>query len=442
MSFFPSALLRWDAVASATTGGFAMPETETRAITTWAAGFAVQAADDAEVNAFAGLIDDGILAQIPELAEDPMIVHDLHESTRHHIIAFLAALGLPEHQLSLPRQAEDLVRTLARRGKDLPVLLKIYREAHSGVLAYFSQAVDQLDDTAPPREDVLKFLWLRSDQWIDDSVERLIETFYDEREQLHDGALARRAAMVDALLDGSTVDVDEATEVLAHPMRRWQTGFVLWADQADRVTSDFLQSSAAELATVLRGSKALTHVAGSRELWCWVATLEPPQENAMAMLEPALRGRDVRVAMGFPAQGIEGFRSSHTEARAAQRLSLLARHRQPVVAYRDVEMLALALENDALLRRMVEREAGPLYLDASAEKSLAPVRSTVLTFLTNRMNVEATADQLFVHKNTVRYRLSRAEELLGRPLALRPAQLELALRYLAWFGAPAEVAAR
>ena len=217
---------------------------------------------------------------------------------------------------------------------------------------------------------------------------------------------------------------------------------MIWADEADRVTSDFLQSTATELATVLRGSKALTHVAGSRDLWCWVATADSPQEAALAMLEPALRGRDVRVAMGFPGRGIEGFRSSHPEAQAAQRLSLVAKHRQPVVAYRDVEMLSLALENDDLLRRMVEREVGPLYADPSAERNLAPVRETVLTYLTNRMNVEATADQLFVHKNTVRYRLARAEELLGRQLSQRPAQLELALRYLAWFGRPDEVAGR
>jgi hypothetical protein len=162
MSIFPSVTRWWDAVPG-TTGEVSMQDTGTRAIHTWAAGFAAQAANDAEVAAFVDLVDRGILDAIPELADDPMIVHDLHESTRHHILAFMAALGRPEHELRIPVQAEDLVRTLARRGKDLPVLLKIYREAHSGVFAYFSQTVDQLDETAPPREEVLKFLWPRTD---------------------------------------------------------------------------------------------------------------------------------------------------------------------------------------------------------------------------------------------------------------------------------------
>ncbi|WP_235737376.1 helix-turn-helix domain-containing protein [Nocardioides alcanivorans] len=82
---------------------------------------------------------------------------------------------------------------------------------------------------------------------------------------------------------------------------------------------------------------------------------------------------------------------------------------------------------------MVRREIGPLMGD---DKFLTQLRETVLAHLTNRMNVEAAAAQLFVHKNTVRYRLARAEELLGHPLADRAATLELALRHVSLFGSP------
>ncbi|MGW8683931.1 helix-turn-helix domain-containing protein [Streptomyces sp. NPDC055817] len=50
--------------------------------------------------------------------------------------------------------------------------------------------------------------------------------------------------------------------------------------------------------------------------------------------------------------------------------------------------------------------------------------------------MEATAEQLFVHKNTVRYRLTRAEKILGHPLTDHTAKVELALRYIALFGPP------
>lgn len=409
-----------------------MSDADARAMMEWAAAFAALGSADGEGDAFVAVVDGEILRQIPELATDAVLVAGLHASTLSHWMSFLSVLSQPEHQLKLPTQAEEFARTLALRGKDLAVLLKVYRAAHQGVFEYFTSAVDALDDSAPPRDEVLKFLWRRADLWIDDSIEQLIEVFYDERERIHDSALARRATMIDALLDGSATDVEDATRVLAHPLRHWQTGFVIWSDEADLVTSDFLQATAVELGEALRGSRPLTLVAGSRDLWCWVATEEPPpQDNVVEVLEPTLVGRGVHVAVGLPARGVAGFRSSHHEALAAQRLCLAADRRQPVVAYRDVEMLTLALENAELLRRMVAREVGALVGD---DKNLALVRETALTYLTNRMNVEATADRLFVHKNTVRYRIARAEELLGHPLTARPAQVELGLRYLAWFG--------
>ena len=101
--------------------------------------------------------------------------------------------------------------------------------------------------------------------------------------------------------------------------------------------------------------------------------------------------------------------------------------------YRSVEVLSLALADRGALERMVRREVGPL---CGADKNLEPVRETVLVFLSHRMNVEAAAERLYVHGNTVRYRLAKAEELLGCSLAERPRQIELALQYVAHFGAP------
>lgn len=82
---------------------------------------------------------------------------------------------------------------------------------------------------------------------------------------------------------------------------------------------------------------------------------------------------------------------------------------------------------------MVLREVGGL---CGTDKNLAQLRDTVLAYFSNSHNVEATAEQLFVHKNTVRYRLTRAEKILGHPLTDRTAKVELALRYIAAFGLP------
>lgn len=63
---------------------------------------------------------------------------------------------------------------------------------------------------------------------------------------------------------------------------------------------------------------------------------------------------------------------------------------------------------DALRRRYLD----PLADGGSARELIATLRA----FLTSGMHVERTASRLFVHQNTVRYRLARFEELTGSSL--------------------------
>jgi len=248
---------------------------------------------------------------------------------------------------------------------------------------------------------------------------------------LNDGAMARRAELIESLLEGVDVEVDQATQRLAHPLRQWQSAFVLWTAEADASTTDAMVSVAGELARALGGPRPLVRVAGSRDVRCWVATPGRPGPAALTEVGTSLADGTVRVAAGTPFAGLEGFRSSHLEALAAQHLAMSAVRVPPLLRYSDVELLCLTAERPELLQRMVVREVGAL---CGADKNLAHLRETVLTYLSSRMNVEAAAERLFVHKNTVRYRLSRAEELLGHPLAERAALVELALRHVAVFG--------
>ena len=48
---------------------------------------------------------------------------------------------------------------------------------------------------------------------------------------------------------------------------------------------------------------------------------------------------------------------------------------------------------------------------------------------------KATAERLMMHKNTVQYRVRRAEEGLGRPISQDRLHTELALLAVRWLGA-------
>jgi hypothetical protein len=95
--------------------------------------------------------------------------------------------------------------------------------------------------------------------------------------------------------------------------------------------------------------------------------------------------------------------------------ALVAAHACGLAGVHDVPSLGLhaavaadADVGDALCARYLE----PLTEGSSAGELMATVR----TYLANEMHVERTAEQLFVHQNTVRYRLARFEELTGASL--------------------------
>lgn len=402
-----------------------------QAMDEWVSRFVHEFTGEGAAERFVGLVDAEIMRAIPEIAEDPILVADLHSSTRSQWNSWLNNLRRSEHGLELPTQAADLARSLARRGKEVGILLKVYLTAHHGVFAFLSEVIDQLGENDPAPEEALKFLWARADRWMDDSIESLIDTFYEERERVLEGARARRAEMIQALLAGEDVDAAEAGTLLGQPLRQWHTAFVVWSSEVDRATPDVLRAAAEQIARCLPGGSLFSSLAGSRDLWCWVTTATKP-DDAFRERIAELGDGGVMVALGIPAAGAAGFRSSHLEARAAQQLGMAGRHAPTLVDYLSTEVLCLAMESPEAMERMVQREVGSL---CGPDRNLIPIRETLLTYFACRMNVDATAKRLFVHGNTVRYRLARAEELLGHALADRSRHVELALQYVAYFGA-------
>ncbi|WP_405598170.1 MULTISPECIES: PucR family transcriptional regulator [unclassified Streptomyces] len=410
-----------------------MSENRSDALTAWAKNFGKKASQDTLVDSFADRINAVILEQVPEIADDPVLVQDLHSSTRAEWREFVASLS-EDHRLVRPGQGSDLARTLARRGLDLGILLKVYRVAQQSVFQFLTEVIDGASEDAPARDEILVFLWGLGGQWMADAVETLIETYYEERQRLRDDAVIRRAETIEALLGDAPPSADDATRLLGHPLSHWQTAYVVRAPEAGSSTTEAMLDVANAVAQALGTSRPLTMVAGSRDLWCWVATPHEPDLAQLPGLASALQQAGMQAAIGRPGPGIQGFRASHAEARAAENLALKAAHGRALVRYDEEELLVLVSAQETLMRRMVAREVGQL---CGADKNLALLRETVLAYLTT-LNIETTAERLFVHKNTVRYRIARAEELLGHPLSQRSTQVELALRWVSLFGAPSD----
>ena len=113
-----------------------------------------------------------------------------------------------------------------------------------------------------------------------------------------------------------------------------------------------------------------------------------------------------------------------SQAVAAQAVALAAGPGPArVVAYTEVAPAAMMLGSTDLLRAWVAKTLGGLAAD---DEHHARLRDTLLVFLRTGGSYKATAERLTLHKNTVQYRVRRAEESLGRPVGENRPDVELA----------------
>ena len=72
---------------------------------------------------------------------------------------------------------------------------------------------------------------------------------------------------------------------------------------------------------------------------------------------------------------------------------------------------------------------------AADDEQHARLRETLLVFLQAGGSYKATAERLVQHKNTVQYRIRKAQESLGRPVGDDRQDVELALQACHWLRA-------
>jgi hypothetical protein len=118
---------------------------------------------------------------------------------------------------------------------------------------------------------------------------------------------------------------------------------------------------------------------------------------------------DIRYGVSGRASGFPGIASAYREATLSLSYSSAAR---PVVALGDLSSLECALISaDTTVKAMIMSKGGGLTALPSAE--LAMVKATVRAFAASDLNVNRAAAALYVHANTVRYRLGRIDETTG-----------------------------
>lgn len=363
--------------------------------------------------------------QIPEVRGDEAIEELLAASTGSNLSVMFDALrhGIAVDQLDVPPPAAAYARRFAQRGLPLEALLRAYRLGDHRFIQWFLaeltswvESPEQLERAA---SEVVEF----TVEYVDRISEALIEIYREERKLWGQRTDAARAAQVRAVLADRSVDETTAEIMTAVAMHRWHVSVVLWlaSDERDEV------GRLDDAARALRGvspAPSLVVPADARTLWAWFSVGSAAEGQQLDLAPVVEACPQVRLAVGEPARHLDGFRATHGEALRAQMVAETAMPPQPVTRFAQVRLSALLSENVDDLRAWVARALGGLAVD---DEATARLRDTVRTYLECGGSSVETAERLHVHRNTVRYRIRRAEEVRGRPLSEERIDLEVAL---------------
>jgi hypothetical protein len=380
---------------------------------------ALAAAMHARLDQLAGELLDRSREVLPEIWLDPAMTPAIVEYTRESIRAELDCLAaggrIPE---TMPEPDIDGTRQTAQFGFPLRNLLWGYRRGHSAQWDAWLDLVEG-DETLSPaeRRSLLEagsaFFFAYADRLMD----LVTETYTAERERVLASREQRRVQLVRELLEGGPVD-DVA---LDYPLEALHVGLVAWGPDAAAAID--------ELAT--RTRRRLLMVPALDDVWwAWLGGAGELPATATRALAEAAPPPGTGLAVGLSAHGPDGFRTTHEQAEAAHRAAVRAG--AAVVRFADVALEELAAADATAARAFVARElAGLDSADARSDR----LRDTLRAYFAAGHNAAAAAAALGIHEQTVAARLRAVEERTGRPVALRRAELETALRLRDYLGA-------
>jgi DNA-binding PucR family transcriptional regulator len=372
----------------------------------------------------ADAITAAILESAPILSEDASLSAEMYVSTRANVRRFLslqvAYPGQPPPP-DIPPEALDLARSMVRRGVDLGVLSNSYRRGQN--VAWQQWMTTALD--VAPTEELPELLSASSTlvfSFVDTVLSALIAQIEREREELLGGALARRERTLRLLLDGAPLEQHSASATLGYELGRMHTAFIVWGEPG-HVTESELEKAATAIALAAGVVRPLRFSASASALWGWLGSDAELNVAPLRAAAEMLTGT-ARAVIGASRRGTTGFRQSHDDAIATQRLLLSKPHGDRFTAYRDVEVITLLAGDQQRLHEFIAEALGPL---AAPSATAARLRETLRIYLQEADNAAATAVRLNTHRNTVLYRVARARELLGQPLAPRRLAMSVAL---------------
>ena len=360
----------------------------------------------------ADAIAEEVLRKVPEHGGGPAAATTLRRVTQSAVLTGLQLMAsdIGRPLPTLTEEALEGCREFARRGIPLELVLRGVRLGHAQLARGLAAAVEE----HVPADQRLAELRRIDDlmfTYVDAHSSVMAEEYIAERERWRGSDEAARRAVIDELLAARPVDREAAALRLRYDLSGTHVAAVLWSDDTATAApaAQRLHHATSTMARALGAARTLVIPAHDNHVWAWFAVSGKTDEDHVRHLRSSLpEPAGVRAALGPPAPGPHGMRRSHLGALQAQRMASHASGSW-LCDYQDIRLAALVTADPEHARGVVQGVLGPL---ASEGARLRVLRETLRVYLAEERSPRAAAERLHVARNTVTYRVKRAEELL------------------------------
>src|SRR5215468_4793535 len=333
-----------------------------------------------------------------------VVIGDLRGTVRANLTGMLAVLAgtgtVGDGELSVPRSTG---RRRAQQGVPLEAVLRAYSLAGQSLM---SALLARAQQRSP--DELAAFLEVATAALdvVDRYSQAVVDSYRQTEAESQRHTAQRQQAMFDALLDGRGADPAVQAEAAAllglppvGPYVVLVGTFDLAADQTFTVARD---------ACAVYGMTAAWHTRGDREIGI-IALESTPVARLLKILGSAVTGR---VGVSAVINSLQQVPDAARLADTALRTMPANCHGAAWIEERLVE--SLLVSSPDLAGRLARHALGGILALRQPEREM--LLTTLTAWYDNDRSANATASQLYCHRNTILNRLRRIEKLTGRSL--------------------------
>lgn len=363
---------------------------------------------------------DRIASAIPELAVDA-VATEVRKGCEAAALGALATLAGDTQVMyaAVPEMLTGPTEVVAR-GIGIEHMLRSIHIAHAAASEVLLDAAVRVIPAHERFAEIQQISELLFDA-VDVITTRMAREYARAHEAWMTSSVALRMKTVEDILAGTEIPLGRAAHVLGYDLSRWHLAVIAWTAGGTQAGPQDLHDVAVGTLAAAGCVSTLVLPIGAQRLWAWGSrTAHPPiPTGASARPRP-----DVWISTGLGGVGVEGFRRSHQQASHAARVGEMSTSGGWLFRYEDLDLVAMLSADLPAALEFVTRELGALI---GPGDGIAMMRHTLKCYLDRDRSLARTADHLLIARNTVAYRVRRAEQLRGRAVSERRLQLHAAL---------------